>query len=235
MKIYAKLSEKRLADDGLFDEAEMRETSRAVDKKLLVNNKLEAEAAVEAMATGHSTHFTMHAGVPIDAVNRLVTKYLMMMPSLGIDVVERIIGSAVDYIMIQDAIPGIGRRITSITEVDYDYTKQRVDLKTIVRFDVPTKSFVFENRLAKIKADKMLRKGIQPYELAKWAEGFDLVIGFSSQERFFQRPQDLIPMQTMLFLWRWQISFRTPGQGRWRYGFIPIRIGHAQRRLDILR
>ena len=38
----------------------------------------EAEAAVEAMATGHSTHFTMHAGVPIDAVNRLVTKYLMV-------------------------------------------------------------------------------------------------------------------------------------------------------------
>ena len=63
--------------------------------------------------------------------------------------------------------------ITSITEVDYDYTKQRVDLKTICRFDVPTKSFVFENRLAKIKADKMLRKGIQPYELAKWAEGFE--------------------------------------------------------------
>ena len=97
-----------------------------------------------------------------------------MMPSLGIDVVERIIGSAVDYILIQDAIPGIGRRITSITEVDYDYTKQRVDLKTICRFDVPTKQFVFENRLTKIKADKMLRKGIQPHELAKWA-----YVGFS--------------------------------------------------------
>ena len=95
------------------------------------------------------------------------------MPSLGIDVVERIIGSAVDYIMIQDAIPGIGRRITSITEVDYDYAKQRVALKTIVRFDVPTKQFVFENRLAKIKADKMLRKGIKPHELSKWAEGFE--------------------------------------------------------------
>lgn len=37
-----------------------------------------------------------------------------MMPSLGIDVVERIIGAAVDYILIQDAIPGIGRRMCEL-------------------------------------------------------------------------------------------------------------------------
>ena len=109
-----------------------------------------------------------------------------MMPSLGIDVVERIIGAAVDYILIQDAIPGIGRRITSITEVDYDYEKQRVALKTICRFDVPTKQFVFENRLAKIKADKMLRKGIKPEELSKWAEGFSEYALDPNEESLFE-------------------------------------------------
>ena len=133
----------------------------------------EAEAAVEAMATGHSTHFTMHAGTPIDAVNRLVTKYLMQMPSLGIDVVERIIGSALDYIIIQDAIPGIGRRITSITECTYNYETRRVDLRTIVKFNFKTTEFDFVGKLSQEKADKMLRKGItyeQLEDLVEWED-----------------------------------------------------------------
>lgn len=121
---------------------------------------VEAEAAVEAMATGHSTIFSMHSGTPIDAVNRLVTKYLMQMPSLGVDVVERIIGSALDYILIQDDVPGIGRRITTISEVTYNYTTRRVDLKPIVKFNFKTKSFDIVGKLAEEKADKMLRKGI---------------------------------------------------------------------------
>jgi pilus assembly protein CpaF len=136
----------------------------------------EAEAAVEAMATGHSTHFTMHAGTPIDAVNRLVTKYLMQMPSLGIDVVERIIGSALDYIIIQDAIPGIGRRITSITECTYNYETRRVDLHTIMKFNFKTKQFDMVRKLSAEKANKMLRKGIT-YEqlegLVNWDEDAD--------------------------------------------------------------
>lgn len=133
----------------------------------------EAEAAVEAMATGHSTHFTMHAGTPIDAVNRLVTKYLMQMPSLGIDVVERIIGSALDYIIIQDAIPGIGRRITSITECTYNYETRRVDLRTIVKFNFKTKQFDMVGKLSPEKAEKMLRKGITYEQLAPLVEGWD--------------------------------------------------------------
>lgn len=133
----------------------------------------EAEAAVEAMATGHSTHFTMHAGTPIDAVNRLVTKYLMQMPSLGIDVVERIIGSALDYIIIQDAIPGIGRRITSITECTYNYDTRRVDLRTIMKFNFKTKTFDMVGKLSPEKADKMLRKGITYEQLSGLVEGWD--------------------------------------------------------------
>lgn len=133
----------------------------------------EAEAAVEGMATGHSTHFTMHAGTPIDAVNRLVTKYLMQMPSLGIDVVERIIGSALDYIIIQDDVPGIGRRITSITECSYNYDTRRVELKTIIKFNFKTRSFDMLNKLSPEKADKMLRKGITYEQLSPLVEGWD--------------------------------------------------------------
>ena len=135
----------------------------------------EAESAVEAMATGHSTIFSMHSGTPIDAINRLVTKYLMQMPSLGVDVVERIIGSALDYILIQDDVPGIGRRVTSVTEVNFNYETRRVDLKTIVKFDFRKKDFIFPNKLSEEKAEKMLRKGITVEQLTPYVEGWEAI------------------------------------------------------------
>lgn len=131
---------------------------------------LEAEAAVEAMETGHSTMFTIHGGNPWNVINRIVTKYLMAMPTLGIDVVERIIGSGIDYIFIQDNIPGIGRRITSLTEVGYDFNTRRVTTKTIFRYDFEKKDWVWEGKLAEDKIDKMLRRGIPLEQLEPWME-----------------------------------------------------------------
>lgn len=128
----------------------------------------EAVAAVEAMETGHSTIFTMHGGTVWNIINRLVTKYMMQMPSLGVDIVERIIGSAVDYICVQDDVPGIGRRITSIHEISYDFKEKRVKAKPIYRFDFDTEDFVFLNKLSLEKADKMLRRGIPKERLDKW-------------------------------------------------------------------
>lgn len=125
----------------------------------------EAEAAVEAMATGHSTIFSMHAGKPIDTVNRLVTKYLMQMPSLGTDVVERIIGAAVNFIIVQDDIRGIGRRITSISEIGYDYEKKRVTITPVVSFNFKTKDWSWHNTLSEEVKDTMLRRGVSTEEL----------------------------------------------------------------------
>lgn len=123
---------------------------------------VEAEAAVEAMETGHSTFFTMHGGTSWNIINRLVNKYLMQMPSLSVEVVERIIGSSVDYITVQDDIPGIGRRVTSITEVSYDFDKQRVHLIPIFEFDFETETFVQINKLSPDKGNLMMRRGV-PY------------------------------------------------------------------------
>lgn len=128
----------------------------------------EAEAAVEGMETGHSTIFTMHGGNPWNIVNRLVTKYLMAMPSLGIEVVERIIGSAVDYICIQDNVPGVGRKITSISEINYNFGKGRVEVKTICRYDFRKQGFVWEGKISEDKVDKMLRRGITLEQLEPW-------------------------------------------------------------------
>jgi pilus assembly protein CpaF len=128
----------------------------------------EAEAAVEAMETGHSTIFTMHGGRPINCINRLVTKYLTKMPTLGIEVVERIIGSAVDYIWVQDNIPGIGRRVTEVAEVDYDFVNKCVRVTPIYKYDFKTNDFVLVNKIHPEKADLMLRRGVLYDEIAPW-------------------------------------------------------------------
>lgn len=151
---------------------------------------VEAETAVEAMATGHSTVFSMHAGEPIDAVNRLITKYLQSMPSLGVDVVERIIGSALDYIAIQDDIPGIGRRCTSITEVSYDYTNRRVSLTPIMKFDFSTKSFKYLNNISNERVEKLLRRGITQEQIDKYIKK-DISSPFSSRLNQIKSKQSL--------------------------------------------
>lgn len=133
----------------------------------------EAQAAIEAMETGHSTIFTAHAGTPINLVNRIVTKYLQAMPSLGIDVVERIIGSGIDYVCVQDDIPGIGRKVTSVSEISYDFEKARVKITPIFKFNFRTHSFDRIQKISQEKADKMLRRGI-PFETLKpHVEGWD--------------------------------------------------------------
>ena len=125
----------------------------------------EAQAAVEGMETGHSTIFTMHGGKAINCINRLVTKYLTSMPSLGIEVVERIIGEAVDYIAIQDNIPDIGRKITSISEISYDYEKRTIQIKPIFKFDFEIEDFVRVSGLHEDKISKMLARGVTYKEL----------------------------------------------------------------------
>lgn len=125
----------------------------------------EAKSAIEGAETGHSTIFTMHGGTVWNVINRLVTKYLEAMPSLSIDVVERIIGSAIDYIAIQDDIPGIGRRVTIVSEISYDFNTRRITIKDIVRYNFKTGDFDI-NKLSYEKAEKMMRRGVS-YEKLK--------------------------------------------------------------------
>lgn len=85
----------------------------------------------------------------------------MVMPSLGVDVVERIIGSAVDYIFFQDNIPGIGRKVTIIDEISYDYTERRVKVTNVLKYDFDKKDWVWNKKfLGRDKIDKMLRRGV---------------------------------------------------------------------------
>lgn len=136
----------------------------------------EAQAAVEGMETGHSTIFTMHAGKPINAVNRLVTKYLMMMPSLGMDVVERIIGSAVDFIAIQDAIPNVGRKVSVITEVSFDDDNKRIILNNLMEYDFELSDWKWVRRIDKDKCRNLMRRGVPRERVLEWQRTEDPAI-----------------------------------------------------------
>ena len=122
---------------------------------------IEAESAVEAMATGHSTIFTMHAGKPIDAVDRLVDKFLTAIPNISAEVAERKVANSVDFVAIQDDIRGVGRRVTSITEVGYDVKNKVITLKTIMKYNFLTNSFDFVDKISEEKAETMMRRGVK--------------------------------------------------------------------------
>lgn len=121
---------------------------------------IEAESAVEAMSTGHSTLFTMHAGRPTDAIDRLVDKFLVAMPNISAEVAERKVSSSVDFVVIQDDIRGLGRRVTSITQVEYDSLNRRLVLKTIMKYNFVTNTFDFINKISEQKAETMMRRGV---------------------------------------------------------------------------
>ena len=127
----------------------------------------EAEAMIEGMETGHSTITTMHGGNVWNIINRLVTKYLMQMPSLSIDVVERIIGAALNFVIVQDDVPNIGRRITSIHEIGYDFEHHSVTAKCIVKYDFERNDWVFENMVGQEPLNVMTRRGVSIEKIKK--------------------------------------------------------------------
>lgn len=131
---------------------------------------VEAESAVEAMSTGHSTLFTMHAGKPMDAVDRLVDKFLVAIPNISAEVAERKVANSVDFVAIQDDVRGLGRKVTSITEVGYDIDEKRLTLKPIMKFNFITKEFDFVNKISEAKAETMMRRGVSLDDLYDYTE-----------------------------------------------------------------
>lgn len=131
---------------------------------------VEAESAVEAMSTGHSTIFTMHAGKPLDAVDRLVDKFLVAIPNISAEVAERKVANSVDFIAVQDDIKGVGRKVTSITEVGYDAMTKMIQLKTIMKYNFITNSFDFVNKISEEKAETMMRRGVSLDKLYPYTE-----------------------------------------------------------------
>lgn len=130
----------------------------------------EAVAAVEGMETGHSTIFTMHGGNSWNIINRLITKYLMGMPSLTVPIIERIVGCSLDFIGIQDNIPKIGRRLSTLDEISYDFKSNQIIIRPIFVFDIIEKKFKNVNKISREKAVNLLRRGVQWEDIEHWVE-----------------------------------------------------------------
>lgn len=128
----------------------------------------EMMAMIEAMQTGHCTLTTAHAETWVDVVGRAVTKYLMAMPSLSTEIVERIIGVALDYVIIQLDIPGVGRKIKSVTEISYDFEAGKIVGKPIFEYNHDTNDWDHINDVGEEKISKMRGRGVSLEEVQKY-------------------------------------------------------------------
>ena len=105
------------------------------------------------------------------AIDRLVDKFLTAVPNISSEVAERKVVNAVDFIAIQDDIRGIGRRVTSISEISYDSKTRSTVIKPIMKFNFLTRKFDFVNKISEAKAETMMRRGIpieQLYDYTEW-------------------------------------------------------------------
>lgn len=122
---------------------------------------------IEAAETGHSTLTTMHGFTWVNICNRAITKYMMAMPSLGVQAVSRIVGSAIDYVITQSDIPGIGRKITTITEISYDFDKDQIVGKSIYEYNYDTNDWDRFEEVGEEKLKKMRSRGVTTEEIQK--------------------------------------------------------------------
>lgn len=125
---------------------------------------VEAASYVEAAATGHSSWASIHAGTVWSGIDRFVDKYGMSMPNLSSHAVERIIGTSVNFFIMIDNIPGIGRRVTAVHELLFNHETDQVEVKDIVRFEF-SKGFVWHNTISKDSIDTMMRRGVKQDEI----------------------------------------------------------------------
>lgn len=165
LKPYASKSDKQLVT---VEKENMAMRLKSNDILFGETRGVEAYAAIEAMGTGHHAILTMHGFDARDIVNRLMTNFLMEKPSLDIKIAERTIGNSLDFICIQENIPQIGRRLTSIVEVVFDFEKQCIELKPIYSFNFLKKEFNLVNKISSGKAEELARRGVTSKELERW-------------------------------------------------------------------
>lgn len=125
---------------------------------------VEAASYVEAAATGHSSWASIHAGTVWAGIDRFVDKYGMSMPNLSSHAVERIIGTSVNFFIMIDNIPGIGRRVTAVHELIFNHATDQVEVRDIVRFEF-SKGFVWHNTISSESIDTMMRRGVKQDEI----------------------------------------------------------------------
>jgi len=122
----------------------------------------EAIGAIEAMETDHSTFVTIHAGGAHDVVNRLMEKYLTYVSGMNVTMALQKIARSVNFVIQKASNKRIGRKIVSITELDYDYRNHEVVANPIFRYDFKTRCFRQVGVISERIREKFLTKGADP-------------------------------------------------------------------------
>jgi len=90
---------------------------------------------VESISSGHSGSLSIvHSESSEDCLNRMITMMLMTGIRLSTEEIKRQIARAIDLIIHLELFSDGKRRITSVTEANYDEDKQKVVLRDIFRF-----------------------------------------------------------------------------------------------------
>lgn len=91
---------------------------------------------IESIASGHSGALAIvHAESPTDCFNRMVTMTLMTGIRLSTDVIIMQIANVIDLIVHAELYSDGVRRISHVTDVDYDQEHQRPILRDIFHFE----------------------------------------------------------------------------------------------------
>ncbi|MCK5580524.1 MAG: CpaF family protein [Candidatus Omnitrophica bacterium] len=97
---------------------------------------------IESISSGHSGSLAIvHAESPEDCFSRMVTMMLMTGIRLSTEVIYKQIARAIDLIVHIELFPDGKRRLTYMTDVDWDDAKQDVIMHDVFRFEQKEDSF----------------------------------------------------------------------------------------------
>lgn len=92
---------------------------------------------IESIASGHSGSLAIiHAESPQDCMSRMTTMMLMSGIRLSTDVIIQQIANAIDLIVHCELFPDGVRRVSYITDIYYDPTKNKAVLNDIFRYEI---------------------------------------------------------------------------------------------------
>ena len=131
----------------------VRNSLRMRPDRIIVGEVRGAEALdmLQAMNTGHDGSLcTCHANSPRDALARIETMVLMAGYDLPVRAIRQQVASALDLIVHLERLEDGSRRVTAITEV------QRMES------DVITLQDIFEFKVDKVTADRVVIGGLRP-------------------------------------------------------------------------
>ena len=82
-----------------------------------------------------------------------------------------------------DDIPGIGRKVTSIHEIGYDFENRRVTAEPIVKYDIRKSKWIWYKTIGDEAISTMSRRGVPMEKIDKMNSYIESMIKGNSEQR----------------------------------------------------